>query len=78
MSKRPLRIDGEEVIIHRSVPDQGPLKQNYINQNLIVSSAAHQPLTSADIRNHFVEYGHILDIDTVTDDASAWVVHFDE
>jgi hypothetical protein len=75
MSQRPHNIDGQDVRIHRSVPNQGPLKDNYENQNLVVSGLSTDPQVISDIRSHFSSYGHLRDIYNINND---WVVCFDE
>ncbi|CAF3919413.1 unnamed protein product [Rotaria sp. Silwood1] len=56
MSQRYHQIDGKEVFIHRSVPNQGALKDNKAIQYLIVSSSNSQSLVESDINNHFSQY----------------------
>ncbi|CAF1511934.1 unnamed protein product, partial [Rotaria sp. Silwood1] len=77
MSQRYHQIDGKEVFIHRSVPNQGPLKDNIEIQRLIVSSPNNQPLVESDIHSYFSQYGKISDISHIKNGDNTWVIHFD-
>ncbi|CAF5027689.1 unnamed protein product, partial [Rotaria sp. Silwood1] len=77
MSQRYHQIDGKEVFIHRSVPNQGPLKDNIEIQRLIVSSPNNQSLVESDIHSYFSQYGKISDITHTKNGDNTWVIHFD-
>jgi hypothetical protein len=74
MSQRSHDIDGKEVFIHRSVPNQGPLKDNKANQYLLVSSSSSRSLVESDIDTYFSQYGIINHIKS---EGNTWVIHFD-
>ena len=74
MSQRSHTIDGKEVLIHRSVPNQGPLKENKTNQDLLVSSSSSRSLVESDIDKYFSQYGII---NRIKSEDNTWVIHFD-
>ncbi|CAF1284838.1 unnamed protein product [Rotaria sordida] len=77
MSQRSHQIDGKEVFIHRSVPNQGSLKDNKAIQRLIVSSPTSQSLVESDINSYFSQYGKICNISHMNNEDNTWVIHFD-
>lgn len=76
MKQRNHRIDGKEVFIHRSVPNQGSLKNSYGIQQLIVSIPSDRSLPEKLISQHFEAYGKIVQIDC-RDDEKEWKIDFD-
>ena len=76
MAGRPHRIDHTDVVVHRSVPNQGSLRNNYENTNLIASTALGAVLNESQMRNYFAPYGHIHRMDQ--QDNSSWLIQFDE
>ncbi|CAF4570820.1 unnamed protein product, partial [Rotaria sp. Silwood2] len=77
MSRRYHEIDGKEVFIHRSVPNQGSLKDNQAIQQLIVSSQKNQSLVESDFNSYFSKYGKICNISHMKNEDNTWVIHFD-
>ncbi|CAF1406093.1 unnamed protein product, partial [Rotaria sordida] len=77
MSQRYHQIDGKEVFIHRSVPNQGPLKGNKAIERLIVSSPNSQLLVESDINNYLSHYGTICNINHMKNEDNTWIIHFD-
>ncbi|CAF4214561.1 unnamed protein product [Rotaria sp. Silwood2] len=77
MLRRYHQIDGKEVFIHRSVPNQGSLKDNKAIQQLIVSSPKNQSLVESDINSYFSKYGKICNISHMKNEDNTWVIRFD-
>jgi hypothetical protein len=77
MSQRFHRINGKEVFIHRSVPMQRSVKDNYGIQQLIVSSLNNQSLVESDIKRYFSQYGEICNISNMNNDGITWAIDFD-
>jgi hypothetical protein len=75
MVRRPHTIDGRQVIIHRSVPNQGPLRNNFMIRNLIVAGMNKETLAQPDIERHFRRYGEIQDTRLMNNE---WIIYFDE
>ncbi|CAF3736525.1 unnamed protein product [Rotaria sordida] len=75
MSKRPLIIDGQEVFIHRYVPDQISSKDNTDIKTLTVSSIIGRSLTKSHLERYFRKYGEIDHIDCINDD-NTYIIHF--
>ncbi len=77
MSQRLHRIDGKEVFIHRSVPTERSLKDNYGIQQLIVSGVNNKSLIESNIRSYFLPYGEICNISKMNNDDNIWIIDFD-
>jgi hypothetical protein len=77
MSQRLHRIDGKEVFIHRSVPTERSLEDNYGIQQLIVSGLKNQSLLESDIKSYFSPYGKICNISKMRNDDNIWIIDFD-
>ena len=77
MSKRPHMIDGQKVSIHRSVPNQGPLKEKKDVTNLIVSGIENSSIGESDLKQYFSGYGVINRI-TIYYEENACCIEFDE
>ena len=75
MAQRPHVIDGRQVIIHRSVPNQGPLRDNLMVRNLIAAGVNMEPLAQPDVKRHFSLYGDIQDTRLINNE---WIIYFDE
>ena len=75
MARRPHVIDGRQVIIHRSVPNQGPLRNNLMAQNLIVAGVNKEPLAQPDVERHFSRYGDVQQTRLINNE---WIIYFDE
>ena len=76
MTKRPHQIDHSDVVVHRSVPNQGSLRNNYENTNLIASLASGASLNESQMRNYFAPYGAIRSMKSKDD--KAWLIQFNE
>ncbi|CAF1416937.1 unnamed protein product [Adineta ricciae] len=77
MEQRGHRIDGKEVFIHRSVPNQGAsLKDSCGIQQLIVSISNNRTLTGTTIQEYFKAYGTIVHSDC-SNDGKDWTIDFD-
>ena len=77
MSKRPHYIDGQRVEVYRSVPDQGPLKENKGVRELIVSGFKSGSINKTDLEKFFCGFGQIDGIDMkYTDDSCC--IEFEE
>ena len=77
MSQRVHIIDGEEVFIHRAVPNQQSVKDHMGIEQLIVSVPRGQSLSKSDIKNYFSKYGEIRHISQMENDGSIWIIDFD-
>jgi len=77
MSQRNHRIDGKDVFIHRSVPTQRSVKDNYGIQQLIVACLNNQSLIESDIKSYFSRYGEIVNISNMKNDPNTWIIDFD-
>ena len=77
MEQRDHRIDGKEVFIHRSVPNQGSsLKDSFGIKQLIVSISNNRTLTGTKIEKYFKAYGTIVQSDC-SNDRKDWKIDFD-
>lgn len=77
MLQRLHRIDGKEVLIHRSIPSKQSAKENCGIQQLIVSGSTEQPLTESDIQGYFSRYGDICNITKMNNNDNTWIIDFD-
>jgi hypothetical protein len=77
MLQRLHRIDGKEVFIHRSVPTQRSVKDNYGIRQLIVSGLKKELLLKLDIESYFSRYGEICNISNMKNDGNTWIIDFD-
>ena len=77
MSQRIHRIDGKQVIFHRSVPNQVSSRKKCDSPHLIVSSMDGQVLDELQIREYFLEYGKIDEIRPKNGGSASWVITFD-
>ncbi|CAF4027885.1 unnamed protein product [Rotaria sp. Silwood1] len=74
MPKRPLKIDDQEVFIHRHVPGQKSSKDNQDITTLIVSKS--RSLTKSHIERYFRRYGDIDHVDFTKDNDNTYIIHF--
>jgi RNA recognition motif-containing protein len=77
MSERPHTIDGQQVEIYRSIPDQGPLKDTKGIKELIVSGFKNRSITKSDLQKYFCGFGKINNID-MNDNDDSYCIEFDE
>lgn len=76
MKSRPHHIDGVQVEVYRTLPNQGPLVKNKGVKNLIVSGFKNK-LSKSDLEEYFNYYGKINYIDMNNEDNSCRI-EFDE
>ena len=76
MENRPHRIDGKQVEVYRSIPDQGPFKTKKGTKNLIVSDVKNG-LKESHLQTYFEKYGKITNIVMNNNDDSCRI-EFDE
>jgi hypothetical protein len=77
MSKRPHQIDGQNVDVYRSVPNQGSLKEKKGVKNLTVSDIVKGLVNESHLEQYFSEFGTIKHIDMNCDENSC-CIEFDE
>ena len=77
MSRRPHIIDGQQVELYRSVPDQGPLRDTKGIKELIVSGFNKGSITKSDLERHFRGFGKIISI-TLDENDDSYFIEFDE
>jgi hypothetical protein len=77
MSKRPHQIDGQNVDVYRSVPNQGSLKEKKGAKHLIVSDIGDGLVNKSHLEQYFSAFGTIKHIDMNYDENSC-CIEFDE
>lgn len=77
MSRRPHTIDGQEVELYRSIPDQGPLKETKAITKLIVSNFPKGAINESDFRRYFNRYGDVKSVEIINE-GDAYAIEFDE
>lgn len=78
MSRRPLKVDGQEVFIHRQVPNQRSSKDNRDITTLIVSRPTGASLSGSQLEKYFRRYGGIDRVAQLNETDDCYVIFFKE
>jgi hypothetical protein len=78
MNTRPHRVDGQQVTVHRSVPNQTLFKWTVSITHLLVSCSKQLSRAEQDLKSYFEKYGIILNVELVDEQFNRWDIHFEE